>query len=146
MSFAHGASALGEEVPLVGNFLNGKANANGDVNGNVNERSPLGIDYAQFGGFIPYIKDLFAEMNPRLLSGMKIADMVERLAPVVAGKKDLATALVNLKNDASFRVIGDLPVGPLLKMFGISIPNEVDQEGSPVQSEPDLTEAFEITE
>jgi hypothetical protein len=38
---------------------------------------------------------------------------------VVAGQETLTSALNSLKADASFRVIGDMPVSPLLRLLGI---------------------------
>jgi hypothetical protein len=38
---------------------------------------------------------------------------------MVAGEEDLVTALNTLKNDATFRMVGDMPVGPVLNMLGV---------------------------
>ena len=54
-----------------------------------------------------------------MLSTLKVADLVTELGNVVSGQHDLATALNQLRQDGSFRVIGDLPVLPFLQLLGI---------------------------
>jgi hypothetical protein len=73
------------------------------------------------GDLLPYVRQVLASTNPRILSSLKVADLVERLGPVLEGKEDLTTALTHIKNDANFRVIGELPVAPLLKAVGIHL-------------------------
>ncbi len=51
---------------------------------------------------------------------MKIGDVIERLGAIIGGEEDLIRALNTLKDDTAFRVIGDLPVGPLLNMLGLT--------------------------
>jgi hypothetical protein len=45
---------------------------------------------------------------------------------VVAGQEDLVTALTTLRQDARFRMIGNMPVGPLLKLVGINLPDGLE--------------------
>ncbi len=106
MSFTHGARLLGDEIPFVGRMIDGNFG-----------RGAL----PAFGQFLPYIQQVLADMNPRMFSSLKIADLVDRLDPVLAGREDLATALNNLRTDANFRVVGDLPVKPLLRFFGLNL-------------------------
>ncbi len=108
MSFSHGARLLGDEIPFVGRVLDGNVSGG---NGHV----PL------LGQFIPYVQQVLADMNPRMFSSLKIVDLIDRLDPVLAGREDLATALGNIREDANFRVVGDLPVKPLLRFFGFNL-------------------------
>ena len=62
-----------------------------------------------------------------MLSSLKVADVVERLGPVVAGEESLTSALSSLKADASFRVIGDMPVSPLLRLLGLGQAEPVEE-------------------
>ncbi len=117
MSLAHGVNALGEEVPAIGRFVNG---TDGPSNGLL---SPNGL-----GQFMPYIQQVLAEVNPRMMSTLNVADLVDRLGPVVAGREDLVTALANVKDDANFRVLGDIPVKPLLGLLGLNLPSEAEGE------------------
>ena len=68
---------------------------------------------------------MMSEVNPRAFSSLKIADVVDKLGPVVSGEQDLVTALNHLKQDASFRIVGDMPVGPLMRLLGVG-PEEDD--------------------
>jgi hypothetical protein len=74
----------------------------------------------QLNRFGPYLQQVLAEVNPRMLSSLKVADVIERLGPVVAGEESLTTALSTLKSDASFRVIGEMPISPLLRLLGLA--------------------------
>ncbi|MBK8905622.1 MAG: hypothetical protein IPM53_30855 [Anaerolineaceae bacterium] len=38
----------------------------------------------QLSQFGPYLQQVLAEVNPRMLSSLKVADVVEQLGPVVA--------------------------------------------------------------
>lgn len=105
MSLSHGLNVVSEEVPLVRQLLG----QNGDGAGLVEK----------FGQFTPYLRRVLADMNPRMLSSLKVTDLVDRLAPVVAGEEKLATALSQIQQDASFRVIGDMPISPVLNLLGI---------------------------
>ena len=106
MSFSHGIQLLGDEVPLVGRILDG-----GEADG--------GAHFNTFRQFLPYIQQVLADTNPRMFSSLKIADLVERLRPVITGREDLAAALTHLKDDANFRMVGDLPIKPLLRFLGL---------------------------
>lgn len=114
MTLSHGLTAVGEESPLVGSLLNGQA-SNGHFNW---QRLAAPIE-----ALMPAVKQLTNEMNPRILSGLRVADVVERLGPVVSGQENLVTALNQIKEDATFRVIGDLPLNGLLKMIGLGQEN-----------------------
>lgn len=46
---------------------------------------------------------------------------MERLGGVIGGDESVAEALTQLKQDASFRVVGDLPVGPVMEMLGLNV-------------------------
>ena len=114
MTLSHGLTAVGEESPLLGNLLNGQAS-----NGQFNWQQLA----APIKTLMPALKQLTNEMNPRILSGLRVADVVERLGPVVSGQENLVTALNQIKEDATFRVIGDLPLSGLLKMIGLGQEN-----------------------
>ncbi len=120
MSFSQGISLLGEEVPLVGRILNPN---NTTAAGEPGEVEPSTVNWMRdnLGNFAPYIQDIMTEVNPRVFSSLKVSDMVDRLTPVIAGKEDLASSLDQLRQDANFRVVGDLPVVPILKLFGINL-------------------------
>jgi hypothetical protein len=107
MSFTHGLRLLGEEVPVIGNLIDGFGNGNGS-----------GFQISKLSQFMPYIQQVLGEVNPRMFSSLKVADMVERLEPVVAGREDLSSALSGIKDDASFRMVGDIPIKPLLGVLG----------------------------
>jgi hypothetical protein len=114
MTLSHGLTAVGEESPLLGSLLNGQG-ANGQFNWQ-RLADPIKT-------LMPALKQLTNEMNPRILSGLRVADVVERLGPVVSGQENLVTALNQIKEDATFRVIGDLPLSGLLKMIGLGQEN-----------------------
>ncbi|MCP4363132.1 MAG: hypothetical protein GY796_34455 [Chloroflexi bacterium] len=114
MALSHGLTQVGDEVPLVGNLLN---LGNGPVDG-VNGRQ-LSDFIPRLSQFTPYLQQLIAEVNPRMLSSLKVSDAVERLGAMVSGQEDLAMALNTLKEDASFRVIGNMPISPLLQLLGL---------------------------
>jgi hypothetical protein len=108
ISFTQGLNIIGEDAPVVNKMLQGSAASTG--NG--------GFGLAKF---LPYIQQIMAETNPRVFSSLKLSDLVDRLGPVVAGQQDLADALSKLRNDANFRVVGDVPIGPLMNFFGIKL-------------------------
>ena len=112
LGVAQGVRLLGEEVPAVSQWLNGVAN-----NGSSGHPGVL----HQLGVLMPSIRQVLAEVNPRVFSTLKVADVLDRLGPVVAGEQDLVGAVAQLKNDANFRVVGDLPVGALLGLMGIDL-------------------------
>ena len=109
MQLAQGVRHLGEEVPAVGHILEGKSGV----------QQPLFSRLSHLG---PYFEEAVADMNPRIFSSLKLADLMERLMPVVAGQEDAVTALNHLKSDANFRVVGNLPVAPLFRLLGLEMP------------------------
>jgi hypothetical protein len=109
MSFTHGLRLLGEEVPVIGNLIDGVPGENGG-----------GFQISKLSQFMPYIQQVLGEVNPRMFSSLKVADLVERLEPVVAGREDLASALNGIKQDANFRMVGDIPIKPLLGVLGFN--------------------------
>lgn len=123
-SFVQGMDMIGEDAPVLKRLLGSETAIERENMENLNFLTR----------FTPYIQQLFANMNPRVFSSLKIGDLVERLAPVVAGDESLTTALSNLRDDASFRVVGDLPVKPILSMLGIELPTNsnalsIDDQG-----------------
>ena len=70
---------------------------------------------------MPYIRSALADVNPRVFSSLRVADLAARLGPVLTGREDLLTALNHLKQAANFRVVGDLPVGPILSFLGVKL-------------------------
>jgi len=114
MSFTHGLRLLGEEVPAIGNIIDGTSSNNGG-----------GFLLSKFSAFMPYIQQVLGEVNPRMFSSLKVADLVERLEPVVAGREDLASALSGIKEDANFRMVGDIPIKPLLGVLGFNFDETV---------------------
>ncbi|MCP4415391.1 MAG: hypothetical protein GY805_02130 [Chloroflexi bacterium] len=120
MSISHGLGVVGEEVPLVGKFLNQDGR---------NDNSTFSLP--ALTRFTPYLQQMMAEVNPRVFSSLKIKDVVERLGSVVGGQEDMVTALNNIKQDATFRVVGDLPIGPLMTMLGLKDGEETAVSDSP---------------
>ncbi|GJM40571.1 MAG: hypothetical protein DHS20C20_08530 [Ardenticatenaceae bacterium] len=120
MALSHGLSQVGEEVPLVSRMLNPSENG---------AAQPLLLAnwLPQLRQFGPYLQQVLADVNPRMLSSLKVADVVERLGPVVSGEESLTEALASLKADASFRVIGDMPVSPLLRLLGLGQNEELEE-------------------
>jgi len=112
MGLAQGLRTLGQEVPTVGRLVDGVVD--GALAGETSLASALNL-----GAFLPYIQQIVREVNPRMLSTLKVADLVTELGNVVSGQHDLVTALHQLRQDGSFRVIGDLPVLPFLQLLGI---------------------------
>ncbi|MCP4541853.1 MAG: hypothetical protein GY832_32380 [Chloroflexi bacterium] len=110
MSLAQGVQYLGEEVPAVGRILDGVGTEKGST------------FLPRLAEFTPYIRQALANVNPRMFSSLKIVDLIDRLNPVLAGQEDLVTALANLRENANFRVVGDIPVAPLLGLLGINLP------------------------
>ena len=108
-ALAHGVNMLGEQVPVVGRWLETSESPN----------APAGMSLPLLGELRPHLQTVLQEVNPRILSTLKVGDVVERLQAVVSGQENLATALTNLKNESSFRVIGDLPVQPFISWLGL---------------------------
>jgi hypothetical protein len=134
MSFSHGIQLLGDEVPLVERIIDGGKNGNF-------------VQLRVLGQFLPYIQQVLADVNPRMFSSLKVADVVEKLEPVIAGNEDLASALTSLKDDANFRVVGDLPIKSLLSFFGLNVGSQnttddvildVDEKPLPLVEEDEL--------
>ncbi len=110
MSMAQGVKALGEEVPLVGRLV-----------GNAE-----GTEYLNWlpklADFLPFIRQALADVSPRMFTSLKLVDLLDHLVPVLDGREDLLTALGALREDANFRVVGDMPVAPLLRLLGVKAP------------------------
>lgn len=132
MGLAQGLRTLGQEVPAVGRLVDGTLD--GTLDGALTGETSLASAF-NLGAFLPYIQQIVREVNPRMLSTLKVADLVTELGNVVSGQSDLVTALHQLRQDGNFRVIGDLPVLPFLQMLGIGAkPNgEVDAPTQDVQ-------------
>jgi len=111
MSLAQSVRYLGDEIPVVGRLIEPQ------------EDGLSGIAHLlpKVNALLPSIRQVAQEINPRMFSGLKVMDLMDRLTPVVAGKEDLVTALNNIKEDASFRVVGDIPVVPFLQFLGLPI-------------------------
>jgi hypothetical protein len=90
--------------------------------------------------FVPFIRQTIADVNPRMFTSLKVTDLLDRLVPVLAGREDLLTALNALREDAGFRVVGDVPVVPLLRLLGIKVPEAV------TESTPKPVDAGIVTE
>jgi uncharacterized membrane protein YqiK len=122
MSFSQSINLLGEEVPLIGRILNTNGtNGSSEATGDEAENSTINWMRENLHGLSPYIQQVMADVNPRVFSSLKVSDMVDRLTPVLAGKEDLTSSLDQLRQDANFRVVGDLPIVPILKLFGIDL-------------------------
>jgi hypothetical protein len=74
----------------------------------------------------PYIQDVVKDIKPRILSTLTVAQLVERLTPVAQGKENLMSALNGIKNDATFRIIGDVPVQSILAKLGLNLSSDED--------------------
>ncbi|MFN2283850.1 MAG: SPFH domain-containing protein [Anaerolineae bacterium] len=110
MSMAQGVKALGEEVPVVGRLVGSGAGTEA-------------LSWLpKLADFVPFIRQVMADTNPRMFTSLKVTDLLDRLVPVLAGREDLLTALNALRDDAGFRVVGDVPVVPLLRLLGIKVP------------------------
>ncbi|MCK9365537.1 MAG: SPFH domain-containing protein [Syntrophales bacterium] len=116
MSIAAGAQVVGEQVPFIGNMLNGASNGNGTASAVSTTKSLSEL----LAGVAPFIQSLVKEMNPKIFSTLTVEALMEALVPVVSGQKDLVSALQQIKDDANFRVIADMPVAPILKKIGLS--------------------------
>ncbi|MFO7537479.1 MAG: SPFH domain-containing protein [Chloroflexota bacterium] len=123
LAISHGLTAVGDEIPMIGNLV-GSPGSPGSHNGHGAYADLL----PKLATFTPYIRRLAADVQPRVLTSLKIADVVDRLSLLVAGQEDLVTSLNKLRQDAIFRVVGDLPVGPVLNMLGIDGENETEAE------------------
>ncbi len=115
LAIAHGFQMMGEEVPALGRLANGRGNG-----------SDRGLA-AAFQKLLPAIRTALSQVNPRMFSSMRIADLVDRLGPVVAGEGPLVDALAGLKADAQFRMVGDLPLAPFLHVLGFD-PQETSEQ------------------
>ncbi len=126
MSFSHGLQQLSDEVPVVGRLLKGS-----DHNG-------AALSLNGLSQFLPYIQQILSGMNPRMISSLKVGDLIERLGPVIAGQEDLVSALSHLRQDTNFRVLGDLPIKPLLGLIGVNLP----ENSATVNKEDELVMAL----
>jgi hypothetical protein len=139
MSLAQGVRYLGDEVPALGRML-------GDGDGDA-----LTAFLPRLAALRPSIRQVVEDVNPRMFTGLKVADLVDRLVPVVAGREDLMTALDNIREDASFRVVGDFPVVPVLRALGIRVPKASGEfvpvsEAEEGEAPPEEAEAVEEVE
>jgi hypothetical protein len=107
----HGTQILGEEIPALGRLLNGS------------EHDSEGASTGGFawGSLRPALQQVIAGIEPRILAGMNVADLVEEAGKVFSGEVELTEALENLRADTSFRVLGNLPVIPLLRSLGLLV-------------------------
>lgn len=108
LTLSHSINAVGDEIPAVGRLLEGDQGSDGFV-------SLL----PHWTTLMPSMESIMTEMKPRAFSSLTVADMVERLGPVVAGQDDLVTALMKLKGDANFRLVGNMPIRSVLGLFGV---------------------------
>lgn len=99
---------LGEEVPGLARLV-GSDTANDSLLGGLN-----------WDRFLPVLQETAAEIEPRILAGMSVGDLINEMAGVVSGQTELSAAIEKLRGDASFRVIGNLPVGSLLRTLGLT--------------------------
>lgn len=111
MSLAQSVRYLSEEIPEVKQLI---APQNGGP-------SSLTRWLPQLTALLPAIQHVVQGINPRIFSSLTVKDLVDRLTPVIAGKENLVTALNNIKGDANFRVVGDIPVLPCLQLLGLPI-------------------------
>jgi hypothetical protein len=125
MSFTRGLQVMGEEIPTIGKLV-------GSSQEDFSQVEVAGVDLSSF---TPFIRQVVAGVNPRILAGMKISDLVARLGEVAAGDASLTEALGQMQDDASFRFIGDLPVKPLLAMLGIDA-GPAPQNGNEIHDLP----------
>ncbi len=117
MNLAHGANLVSEEIPAVGRLLGTVETApsqlESELTGAYQHLQP------HFTTLQPYVKQMVEEMNPRIFGGLTLANLADKLTPVVAGNKDVMTALNEIQQDSSFNVIGNLPVRSILGLLGI---------------------------
>ena len=129
MAFTHGLNSASDNIPLLKQLIKDGKDSEG-----------LNL-LKKFQPFMPYLQDMLSEMKPRVFSSLKIADVVERLEPVVAGREDLSGALNNIKDDANFRVVGDLPIKPLLGLLGINLGDGEEKQDTVIDlSEEEATD------
>ncbi len=120
MSVAQGARYLGDEVPAFGRILS------------TDEMTGLRSWLPKLADFVPFIRQAMSDVNPRMFTSLRVMDLLDRLTPVVAGHEDLVSALDNLREDANFRVVGDVPVVPLLRLLGIDLAAPAGEVGAMV--------------
>jgi hypothetical protein len=107
LTIFHGTQVLGQEIPALGRLLNGSRQDGVAVAGVPWE----GVRFA--------LQQVVDNVEPRILAGMNVADLVEEAEKFVRGEVDLTEALENLRTDSSFRVLGNLPVMPILRSLGL---------------------------
>lgn len=110
LSLAQGVGIVSEELPFLKRAISGNG-LQGEL--------PTDLAGLQLPEILPFLRDAISAVNPRVLAGMTVADLFAHLQSVVTGREDILEALDKLQADASFRVIGDLPVEPFLQMLGI---------------------------
>ncbi|PIZ48061.1 hypothetical protein COY32_00715 [candidate division WWE3 bacterium CG_4_10_14_0_2_um_filter_41_14] len=66
---------------------------------------------------LPAVRSAFAGVNPRVFASLTVADALDRLQGVVSGEQDVVTAIQKLRDDANFRMVGNIPVGQILGVF-----------------------------
>ncbi len=123
MKFAYGLETLKAESPIAAKLLSGNG---------TDDNSAPGLR-EHFDKLMPALGSLISETNPRILSSLKVNDVVARLTPVVSGDEDLTGALTQLKEDATLRMIGDMPVSPLLEMLGVKMPANSESETTEIE-------------
>ncbi len=134
MGLAQGLRTLGSEVPIVAQMIDGTLNGAAEKGtDDATAENVTAENEWQVGGFtltrwLPYLQKALAEVNPRMLSSLKVADLMATMGDIVRGDSDLVGALQELRQDANFRVIGDMPVTTLLEMIGFkSVAFDTDQ-------------------
>lgn len=103
----HGTQILGQEIPALGRLLNGS------------RQEAISIAGLPWENLRLALQQIVAGIEPRILAGMNVADLVEEAEKLFRGEVDLTEALENLRADSSFRILGNLPVMPLLRSLGL---------------------------
>ncbi len=115
MSLSRGLTIVGEEVPWMGRML-----GMGEQETHLTNTTAGQNLLALLNRVRPHLQEVVQEVNPRTMATLTVAEMVERLTAVVSGEEDVVTALNHLRQDVGFRVIGDLPLKPLLGLMGLN--------------------------
>ncbi len=121
LTLSAGYEVLSEEVPVV----NGLFRPNGDVNVGSIMRGTSDL----LGGVLK-------DVNPRMFGALTLSSLVDRIIPVVEGEGDLQSFLIGLKEDASFNMVGNIPIAQLLGRAFTSMQTEKEQpsEGEVAQA------------
>ncbi|HFQ95311.1 MAG TPA: hypothetical protein ENK30_01940 [Anaerolineae bacterium] len=115
MTIARGVQVMGQEIPAVGKLV-----------GSGEDFEGLDLPGFDLAALKPLIQKTIAEINPRVLAGMTVGDLLARMAEVASGDATLTEALSRLQDDASVRLMGNLPVSPLLSALGVTSPGTSD--------------------